>query len=258
MYRFVAFGHSHIVAFAKGAYEYDATLPGGAPRALGEFVYLYDPSYHPVLQQRPAHAAELNPKLLEQLRRPEWQFVVLVCGGNEHNVLGIVRNKRPFDFVLSSAPDLQLQPGYELVPEALVREVLRSFMEEPLQAMRAFRASTALPIIQLEPPPPLPNRRVLAYPSEFVRARLFRKNIAPELIRHKLWRLETDIYRRFCEEIGIAYLPAPASMVAADGTLAETAWGADATHANSRYGIEVLKDVIALHGLHSAEAQVSS
>src|SRR3954447_6909226 len=112
MYRFIAFGHSHIVAFAKGAYEYQAAdLPAEAPRVEGRFLYLYDPSYNPVLQG-PAEARELNPKLREQLAEPPWHFVVLVCGGNEHNVLGIVRNKRPFD--------LPLHPGYELVPEGII------------------------------------------------------------------------------------------------------------------------------------------
>ena len=59
----------------------------------------------------------------------------------------------------------------------------------------------------LELPPPLPNHRVLAHPREIVRASLLRKNIAPEIVRHKLWRLESDIYRKFCDETGIAYLP---------------------------------------------------
>jgi hypothetical protein len=258
MHRFIAFGHSHIVAFAKGAYEYQAAdLAAEAPRIEARFVYLYDPSYNPVLQG-PADAPELHPKLREHLVELPWDFVVLVCGGNEHNVLGIVRNKRPFDFVLSSEPDLPLQPGYELVPEALIREVLKHYMADSLETMRTFRAGTELPVMQLEPPPPLPNRRVLAYPREFVRANLLRKKIAPELIRYKLWRLESDIYTRFCNEADIAYLPAPAGMVDKSGMLAETGWGSDATHANPHYGIEVTKDVLDLYLTQMEEARVSS
>jgi hypothetical protein len=258
MYRFIAFGHSHIVAFAKGAYEYQASdLPAEAPRVEGRFLYLYDPSYNPILQG-PPDTRELNPKLREQLAELPWQFVVLVCGGNEHNVLGIVRNKRPFDFVLSSEPDLPLQPGYELVPEALIREVLKHYMADSLETMRVFRAATELPVMQLEPPPPLPNRHVLAYPRELVRASFLRKKIAPELIRYKLWRLESDIYARFCNEFGIAYLRAPAGMVDQNGMLAEAGWGSDATHANPRYGMEVMKDVIDLYGARTEEARVSS
>jgi hypothetical protein len=112
--------------------------------------------------------------------------------------------------------------------------------------------------MQLEPPPPLPNRRVLAYPREFVRANLLRKKIAPELIRYKLWRLESDIYTRFCNEVGIAYLPAPAGMVDKNGMLAETGWGSDATHANPRYGIEALKGVIDIYRAEMEEARVPS
>lgn len=258
MYRFAAFGHSHIVAFAKGAYEYQAAdLPADRPRIEGRFVYLYDPSYQPVLQG-PAEAPELHPRLCEHLVEFPWDFVVLVCGGNEHNVLGIVRNKRPFDFVLSSEPDLPLQPGYELVPEALIREVLKVYMADSLQTMRTFRSATELPVMQVEPPPPLPNRRVLAYPSEFVRASLLRKKIAPELIRYKLWRLESDIYTRFCDEFDIAYLRAPAGMIDKNGMLAEAGWGADATHANQRYGIEVTKGVLDLYRTKMEEARVSS
>src|SRR5438270_3435446 len=258
MYSFVAFGPSLIVAFAKGAYDYQATaLPPDAPRVEGRFLYLYDPAYNPVLQG-PPEALYLNPKLSEHLTERSWDFVVLVCGGNEHNVLGIVRNKRPFDFVLSSEPDLPLHPGYELVPEALIREVLKGYMADSLQTMRTFRAATELPITQLEPPPPLPNQRVLAYPREFVRASLLRKKIAPELIRYKLWRLESDIYTRFCNEFGIDYLRAPASMINKHGLLAAAGWGSDATHANPRYGIEVTKDVIELYRAQMEEARVSS
>jgi hypothetical protein len=257
MYAFVAFGHSHIVAFAKGAYEYAASdLPPEAPRIHARFLYLYDPLYNPVLPGGP-DAIELNPKLREALSESPWKFVVLVCGGNEHNILGIVRKKRPFDFVLSSEPDLPLQPSYELVPEALIREVLRSYMADTLQTMRAFRAATGLPVMQLEPPPPLPNHRVLAYPRELLRASLFRKNIAPEFIRHKIWRLETEIYREFCAEIGVAYLPAPASMIDENGMLAEPGWGSDATHASPRYGIEALKDALNLYTSQMEQAQVS-
>jgi hypothetical protein len=257
MYSFVAFGHSHIVAFAKGVYEYQASdLPPEAPRVEGHFLYLYDPAYTPVLQGRP-EALDLNPKLREHLTERSWNFVVLVCGGNEHNVLGIVRNKRPFDFVLGSAPDLPLQPGYELVPEALIREVLKKFMAESLQTMQAFRAATGLPVMQLEPPPPLPNHRVLAYPRELVRATFFRRNIAPELIRHKLWRLESEIFAAFCKKFDIAYLPAPSSMIDKNGMLAEAGWGSDATHASQGYGLEVIKDAINFHAAQ-LEARVHS
>jgi hypothetical protein len=258
MYPFIAFGHSHIVAFAKGFYEYQASdCDAGAAHIQGRFIYLYEPLYNPILVG-PPESVTLNPKLGEQLADLPWRFVVLVCGGNEHNVLGIVRNKRPFDFVLSSAPDLPLQPGYELVPEALVREVLTSFMAESLQTMRAFRAATGLPVIQLEPPPPLPRHRVLAYPREFVRASLLRKNIAPELIRHKLWRLESEIYRRFCGEVGIDYLRAPANMIDKHGMLAEPGWGSDATHASPRYGIEVVKQALKFHQAQMQEARIPS
>src|SRR5947209_9420397 len=162
MYRFISLGHSHIVAFAKAVYGYQASdLPAGSPPIEGRFIYLYDPAYTPNLVGLP-DAPALNPKLHAQLAELAWSFVILVCGGNEHNVLGIVRNKRPFDFVLSSEPDLPLQPGHEFVPEGVIREVLKSHMEESLQTMRAFRAATQLPVLQLEPPPPLPRHRVLA------------------------------------------------------------------------------------------------
>ena len=257
MYTFIAFGHSHIVAFAKGVYEYQASdPPPGSPRVAARFIYLYDQAYTPNLVGLP-DTLTLNPKLDAQLAELPWNFVVLVCGGNEHNVLGIVRNRRPFDFVLSSEPDLPLQPGYELVPEGVIREVLKTHMEEPIRMIAAVREATQLPIVQLEPPPPLPNERVLAYPSEFLRARIFRRNIAPQRIRYKLWRLQSDIYRRLCEDLGIFYLPAPSGMIAESGMLAEPGWGGDATHASPRYGVEVVKDAIAFYRAQIEEAHVS-
>jgi hypothetical protein len=135
---------------------------------------------------------------------------------------------------------------------------LKSFMAESLQTMQTFRAATHLPVMQLEPPPPLPNHRVLAYPREFVRATLLRKNIAPELIRHKLWRLESEIYCRFCDQFGIGSLRAQTSMIDKNGMLAEAGWGSDATHASPRYGLEAVKDAINFYRAQMKEAQVQS
>ncbi|GAC1338623.1 MAG: hypothetical protein NVSMB26_26230 [Beijerinckiaceae bacterium] len=257
MYSFIAFGHSHIVAIAKGLYEYQAQPSAPDRQAQGQFAYLYDDTYLPMLQGD-ADAPSLNPKLQQLLSEGAWNFVMLVCGGNEHNVLGIVKKKRPFDFVLRAEPDLPLQPGYELVPEALIREILATYMAETLQTMRAFRAATKLPMLQLEPPPPLPNARVLAYPSEFFRRTIFRKNIAPELLRYKLWRVQSEIYRRLCDEIGVSYVRAPAAMIDARGLLVEAGWGSDATHANARYGVEAVKDALEVYRAQFEREQTPS
>jgi hypothetical protein len=232
----VALGHSHVVALAKGAYALQARGARVAGEAFAcRFHYLYDPKYEPAFVDA-AGGRALNPAILDALGDKDPRFVLTSVGGNEHNVLSIAQRTRRFDFILGEQPDLALDPRAELVPESAIRETLRDWMQDKTDILRAIRATTRIPIVQIEPPPPLPREQVLAYPNEFFRSLLDQRHMSPDVLRHKMWRIQTEVLREICAEIEAIYIETPPEMIDRHGMLAKAAWGKDATHANETYG----------------------
>ncbi len=252
---YAAFGHSHIVALAKGAYALETKQArAGQRQTAGGFHYLYDAAYVPEVQTG-ADGPVLHPAIVQTLDAGPG-VVILSVGGNEHNVLSIAQASPQFDFILGSAPDLPLDRHAEIIPESVLRETLRDWMGVKIDTMRAIRKATTVPVIQVEPPPPLPREQVLAYPKEFFQKTLLRK-VSPDLLRYKMWRLQTELYREICADLGIEYVVTLPDFIGPDGMLVRSAWAADATHANELFGERMMSHVFALARQRLAERVAS-
>jgi hypothetical protein len=233
---FVGLGHSHVVALAKGAYALQAqgAMVAGETFAC-RFHYLYDARYEPPFISEGGEL-RLNRSIGEALRENDPRFILTSIGGNEHNVLSIAQRDRRFDFILGEEPNLPVDDRAELLPEAAVRETLRDWMKDKTDVLTAIRAATGAPIVQIEPPPPLPRAQVLAYPKEFFRSLLDQRNMSSDTLRYKMWRVQSELLREICAEAGIVYVRNPPDVIDSDGMLLRHACGKDATHANDSYG----------------------
>ncbi|WP_424360119.1 hypothetical protein [Methylocystis parvus] len=239
--KILGLGHSHIVAIAKGCYELQhqgATI--GAETITSAFVYLYDPQIMPTLLGGEG-APVINPRLAEIVAKEEAAFGLLSVGGNEHVAMSIAQPREPFDFVLGENPGLPLAERVVIVPEAGVRETMREKMASTLATLSALRRATSIPLFCLEPPPPLPDSRVLAYPQEFFRKAVDRAKLSSELFRYKMWRVQSGLYRTACARENITFIGVPERFVSSPGVLAEEAWGADASHANPIFGAAMVR-----------------
>lgn len=244
--KIIGLGHSHIVAIAKGCYELQhrgATIGGQA--FASSFIYLYDPNIMPTIVED-GGAPRLNPQLAEILAREGASFGLLSVGGNEHIAMSVVRPREPIDFVLGENPDLPLADAATVVPEAAIRETMREKMAPTLNTLTALRREISAPLFCLEPPPPLPDSRVLAYPKEFFRKAVDRGKLSTELFRYKMWRVQNGLYRAVCAKENIAFVGVPERFVTSPGVLAEEAWGADASHANPLFGEAMVGKAIEL------------
>lgn len=238
---FVGLGHSHVVALAKGAYS---TLAKGAD--LGEpttcsFHYLYDAPFEPPFEEG---GGALNRTILDVVAAGSPRFILASMGGNEHNVLSIPQAPRRFDFILSENLELPLDQAAEIIPESAIRETLRSWMREKTDVLVALRAETGLPIYQIEPPPPLPRELVLAYPKEFFRSLVDRRTISSDMLRYKMWRAQSYVYREICGANGIEYVAVPRPMINENGMLIDSLCGQDASHANEAFGEAMVREVM--------------
>ncbi len=239
MIPFSAFGHSHVVALAHG---YDTMLADGTAPP-GVFRYLYAPAYSPVLTGEKGRES-LNPALAKLIAEGNHRGLVLSIGGNQHNVLSILQLHEKYDFVLGDDPSLPLDAEAEIYPEAMIRETLRDWLDPSFRELAAFRAASDLPMVQVAPPPPLPRAHVLAHPGELLPDRRRHKAVARDSIRHKVWRVQQNLYRERCAALGIGFVSAPESVRDADGMLAPAFLGTDATHANAAFGRILLGEAL--------------
>ena len=244
MTRYLGFGHSHIVAIAKGAYALQAKEQANAGTPTeASFHYLYDAPFHPAWleAEQGETAGRLNGAILDKLYGTAPQFVVLSVGGNEHNVLSFSAQGRPYDFILREEPDAPLCADAEIIPESAIRETLRSWMNDKIAILEALQRASAAPCILISPPPPLPRAHVLAHPGELAQQlSVDSLQIAPERLRAKMWRLQTGIYEKICADINVAFIPAPPEFIDENGMLTAEACGNDATHANEIFGEAVM------------------
>ena len=59
----------------------------------------------------------------------------------------------------------------------------------------------------------------------------------------KFWKLQTRVVERLCTEMGIEIMMPPAIARDNEGFLARDYYSNDATHANHRYGEQVLRQI---------------
>lgn len=244
--RILGLGHSHIVAVAAGCYALqDKGANVGGKALTSRFIYFYEPEFMPTLVGDP-HQLQLNPRLAEIIAQERPGAVLLCVHGNEHIALSVVRRHEPIDFILGENPDLALEEDATLLTEAAIRETLRERMNETFAIVSAVKRATSAPLVCIEPPPPLPDTQILAYPKEFFRKAVDSAKLSPELFRHKVWRVQSALYREICATHGVAFVAVPQQLISPPGVLAREAWGADATHANAVFGAAMIDQAIRL------------
>jgi hypothetical protein len=241
--KILGFGHSHIVALANGCYglQHDGATVAGRPIAAAAFHYLYGPDFTPLVC-----GDALNAHILDLLRDAQPDVILLSLGGNEHVGRSIVQSCGPVDFLLGEDLSLPLAEGAAIVMEAGVRAMLRGDLSESFDFLAALRRTTAAPIFCFEPPPPLPDEQVKAYPKEFFRRAVDAELLSPEAFRYKVWRAQSAVYREACAAHDATFVPVPSRFIVPPGVLAREAWGADATHANDAFGGEMIREAFAM------------
>lgn len=225
-------GQSHVAAFRDAARR-RREADREAPRT--RVIHTGAAEYAPELED---DGARFVPPLAEAIRDQLARHaprVVSVVGGNVHNVLALIRHRRPFDFRLSGEPAPPLDAGAELLVEGQVAATLAGHMARDLARMRAL-AALAGPPTQLESPPPVRDDAVIRDAADaFFRARgIDGQGVAGPGLRYRMWRLASRLLRAEAEALGGRYLPVPAAARDGEGFLRREFVG-DATHGNAAY-----------------------
>lgn len=179
---------------------------------------------------------------------PETDILFSAFGGNAHNILGMVQHPRPFDFILSSRPNLLLNEKVELVPEKIVEIAMtaQGGFPETVWCLRAVRSMYSGRIVHIESPPPIKDVDYLRNYAGAFKEQFDIYGISPPILRYKLWQLHSMLIKKECMMQNIEFIECPKEFMDEDGFLKSNGLAMDTTHANAEYGDSVIKQLIEL------------
>jgi hypothetical protein len=239
-------GQSHVAAIRAAAKTHREAFPD-QPRT--RVIHTLEAAHAPELVGVAGGdygAAAFGPKLrvaIEDQIARHAPRIVSVIGGNVHNALALVRNARPYDFLLAGDDGPPSDEGAELIPAALIRATLLRKLQPDFARLRALHAVTG-PFLHAESPPPVRDDAYIAARAEA----WFRDGsqggiaVAGAGLRWRMWRLTSLLLRDAVEAMGCGFVPVPASVQDPDGFL-RLDCAADPTHGNEAYGEAMIRAI---------------
>jgi hypothetical protein len=226
-YALIFVGHSHIGAISKGA------------AASGKKIIAVPLREQLKKLSRNALLAELGDKVAKAVQENAAEVVFCLIGGGMHAVLGLVQHPDRFDFVLPDRADLPFDAHSTLVPFDVMENLMARKLRKHTHLLNQLAQSIPARLVQLEAPPPIKDGTYLLEGGFGYEVAIKTYGISQPWLRYKLWVLQSRLYRRYCERLGITYLPNPREVLDDEGFLARPFWG-DFVHANEQYGALLL------------------
>lgn len=173
--------------------------------------------------------------------KPKW--VCLCLGGNFHNTIGLVEHPDPFsvgEFEQGAVPR-----GHErwFIPYSAMRALFELRMGKHLKSIEPIYALyKGASRLYLNPPPPLANwDHVKNNPGGFKDN--IHLGLAPNDLRLQLYKIQTEMLRKYAENQGATFITCPDSVKDEQGFLLAEFCQDDPTHGNQEYGAVMLKEI---------------
>ncbi len=173
--------------------------------------------------------------------------VAIVWGGDQHDIF-LVERQPPLDFVLSTAPDLPLDPRASYVSESQLRAVFAPSFTGLAELIGTLRRAGARVLVAGTTPPLADTESRLA--------RAVRDPRLAELVddgttamtsaftMQKLWSLVQTMTAEIAEGAGARFVPVPDRLRSADGFLPDRFQG-EALYPNDAFGKEMAAELAA-------------
>lgn len=255
--RLVVFGHSHIAAIQDAVKDIGiegiSLFSGAHFFIINENVkWFVPPSWKEGGGKVIPNSAIMNSlQVRGAFSGNKKDLVISVCGGNVHNVYGLLSGSPAIDFLLPESPNVPLLKGTLIIPYTAIRDFIEEKVRPMLALVAAVAAETKRTVVQLESPPPIGCNKFIEKNLDTYFKAESEIDVAPPLIRWKFWRLHSEIVKSHCEKHGIVFMPAPKDAMDSQGFLLPEGYG-NATHANKWYGDKVIRSLeVFISGVHS-------
>lgn len=175
-------------------------------------------------------------------------FVFSAIGGNQYAVVSTIRHES--DFSVLDAGVVLDQAGNDLMP-IIPRRAFKSYISSGVwnsdgPVIRKIKSSTRGRVFHLSPPPPKFDNKFLVknHETRFAEAGLAELEPTEPAFRLACWEMQQECLAALCVNAGVELVPPPASTLTEKGFLAPLYYSKDVTHANRRYGEQVLLQVL--------------
>jgi hypothetical protein len=177
----------------------------------------------------------------------ERDFVFSAVGGNQYAVVSTVQGDVEYDFLTSPTDEDFASDRAALMP----LRALSGYLEQGVRGtvgpvLTQIRKATRAKVYHLAPPPPKEDNAFIAanFESRFAQEGIGEYGPTRPSLRLKCWKIQLDCLERLCSELGIGLIPPPGKSVTAEGYLHPRSYAKDVTHANRRYGAQVLDQIL--------------
>jgi hypothetical protein len=181
----------------------------------------------------------------------ETDCVFSAVGGSQYALLSTVRHPLDYDFAGPAGDHATAVGEVSQVPframehyfEQSLRDTIGPFFE-------TMRSATRARLFHLAPPPPKEDNAFISahLESRFVAEGFDDRGPSRPELRLKCWRLQLERLQALCDNFGIDLIMPPSQAVTGEGYLDPFYYADDVTHANRRYGEQVLRQILQLAG----------
>lgn len=187
-------------------------------------------------------------------------IVLSMIGGNQHAVFSTIQHPQKFDF-LEPGTVSHPEEGSELIPYRILAEAFSAGIRNgDGKSLRALRAATLARVVHIIPPPPKADNEFIQQYHEtlFANEGIAVRGVSSAALRLKFWRLQTQVLKDLCSELGVEVMMPPAVARDKAGFLVRDYYADDATHGNWLYGELVLREIENHYASEAAGAQSGS
>ncbi|MBO9669765.1 MAG: hypothetical protein J7485_04530 [Sphingobium sp.] len=177
----------------------------------------------------------------------EPDFVFSAIGGNQYAVVSTIRHEREFMVLNPGEGEGDIAANSEIIPHRAFKSFIHSGVwnsDGPI--LRKMRSATKARMFHLTPPPPKSENDFIRqyHESRFAAAGLGELEPTDPAFRLACWKMQRQCLADLCADADVELLPPPVATITPDGYLDRHYYGKDVTHANRRYGEQVLRQIL--------------
>lgn len=170
-------------------------------------------------------------------------LVVSLVGGNQHSSFSLIQHEQPFDVIAPDAAADTLADNVQIIPHNTIRaQFERGMRSNDLRRIFAVAKSGKMQTVHLSPPPPKEDEAHILRKIEaaFTARGISEKGVSPAPLRLRIWDIQCKVLAEVLPEGSVQFLPPPDGSQTPQGYLHPDFYAADATHANTAYGVKLL------------------
>jgi hypothetical protein len=185
--------------------------------------------------------------------RSHGKHTVIVWNGNQHNANFMFQTEPAFT-MLGVTDHSYIQKSVP-IPRSLIKDFFKPSFEELSELIPSLSNAASITLINGPAPKPLSHiqncilqEKYFTDIAESLGVDIGELAITSDSLRLELWNVLAGMLANSAQELGANFLGAPALSRDAFGMLSPEYWTPDVTHANSKYGLLLIKEIGKLIG----------